>query len=636
MGWLHLMLADDSDPERLLADPVVNDLVGPRWQRALASGASPEGPPSEPILTERRLRERREAVGPMLSVLDGILSPVLRGFAKRDYTLLFADQSGVIVRQDGGGGFADDARRLRLQVGSCWDEPTRGTNAIGTALTEGRAIVVHGGAHLARPNRSLVCYAAPVHDSWGEVVGVLDATSFASAADPAIGAAIFAAARAMEEALHVASLARAGGGIVERLLGRLREPAFLVAPDGQITHANDAARASDRDLGSSWSAGSSGVGRVRVAVRRALGVEVTELAAAARGQIRLPGLEVEPVGIDGRIGAFLVLATPARAAVPPPPTVLERLVGSDPAIVAVRSHAATIARSMLPILVRGPSGTGKELVARGIHDASERADAPFVAVNCGAITPTLLHSELFGYGPGAFTGADTRGRDGLVAAADGGTLFLDEFADMPGPVQVLLLRFLEDGTYRRVGETRTRRADVRLICATARDLEQRVAEGTFRDDLYYRVCGVVLRLPPLSARSDLALLARTLLQQLADERGQGRAPFVSEAAMALLAAAPWPGNVRQLKMALHHALVMAGDARTLEPHHLPQIPRAPTGDPVSVSTVAPAVRPRLVDTQVEAIRRALAAADGNVSAAARSLGIARSTVYRILRRHPRS
>ncbi|MCA9572867.1 MAG: sigma 54-interacting transcriptional regulator, partial [Myxococcales bacterium] len=346
-----------------------------------------------------------------------------------------------------------------------------------------------GEAHLAHPNRELVCYAAPIRDPWGEVLAVLDATSFALAADPVVGAAIFATARAIEEALHAHGIARAtGGGLVERLLGRLRDPAVLVSPSGWVTHANQGARATGRDLGPWSSSRVADVGRVRAPVQRALGVAVDELDAAARGQIRLPGLEVEAIEVDRRTGAWLViLVPPPRRCGRPSTEALQELVGSDPQIVAVRAHAAAVGRSSLPVLLRGESGTGKELVARGLHGVSPRAEGPFVPVNCAAIAPGLLHSELFGYAPGAFSGADPRGRDGLVAAAHGGTLFLDELGDMPRELQATLLRFLEDGCYRRVGEGEPRKADVRLVCATSVDLEEAVATGTFRQDLYYRV-----------------------------------------------------------------------------------------------------------------------------------------------------
>ncbi|MCA9713721.1 MAG: sigma 54-interacting transcriptional regulator, partial [Myxococcales bacterium] len=235
----------------------------------------------------------------------------------------------------------------------------------------------------------------------------------------------------------------------------------------------------------------------------------------------------------------------------------------------------------------------------------------------------LLESELFGYAPGAFTGADPRGRAGQLAAADGGTLLLDELAEMSPALQAMLLRFLEDGVYRRVGETQARRADVRLICATCRDLPDMVARGEFRQDLYYRIRGAVLTLPPLRARTDLDELTDALLRQRTAEP-----PPLTPEARARIRDHAWPGNVRELKTALHYALVMAAGEPAIEPHHLPQetyscAPAPARAEPDSAT---------LEQVERDALRRALRAGDGNLAKAARVLGVARSTIYRMARR----
>jgi len=636
VSWLELTFDGPVDPRRAVHTPDAAPVRLARcWQRALASGAAPEGPADEPVLSADRLLMHRERVGPVHRILDEVLSPSLRGFDERHFTVLFADRDGVVVHQRAGGAFAEVAAALRLQEGSVWDEATRGTNAIGTALAEGQPVVVRGAAHLDRSNHGLVCYSAPVLDPWGELIGVLDATSHVDAADPVVGAAVFAAARALEEALQSGVLNQAGGAVVERLLGRLRDPAVLVSPTGRITHANREALQRAPALGRPWSVHGD-VARVRARAREVFGLDAAELVAAARGQVALPGLQVEPIARpDGRLCAVLVMGVAATAAsptAPEPPDPFAAYVGSDPQVVSVRSRAATLAPSSLPVVLLGETGTGKELIAAGLHAGSPRHAEPYVAVNCGAIAPSLLHSELFGYAPGAFTGADPGGRRGFVAQADGGTLFLDELGEMPAELQATLLRFLEDGTYHRVGDPTLRRADVRVVAATCRDLVQRVADGAFRADLYYRIGGAVLTLPPLRSRRDKALLCRTLLADLARETGLDRPPFLSSDALAHIEAQPWPGNVRQLRMALHHGLVMAAGARTLEPWHLPSATAA--AEPSGPEGPAPVRQaPKLATTQADAVRQALIEADGNVSAAARALGVARSTVYRMAKRH---
>jgi transcriptional regulator of acetoin/glycerol metabolism len=234
----------------------------------------------------------------------------------------------------------------------------------------------------------------------------------------------------------------------------------------------------------------------------------------------------------------------------------------------------------------------------------------------------LLETELFGHAPGAFTGAERRGRAGLLHAADKGTLFLDEVAEMAPSMQAALLRFLETGAFQRVGEATPSRADVRVVCATCRDLPALVASGAFRQDLYFRLKGALLRLPTLRDRTDLLPMARHLLARLA---APGTPPRLSPDAELRLSCHGWPGNIRELRMALEVALVLS-DGLTIEAWHLPEdVGVAPPPTPVPLATLA--------DTEADSVRRALAEAGGNVSAAAARLGVARSTLYRMMRRH---
>ena len=232
------------------------------------------------------------------------------------------------------------------------------------------------------------------------------------------------------------------------------------------------------------------------------------------------------------------------------------IITRSPAMEDLLRQAKLVADSDASVLIYGDSGTGKELLARAIHRASRREDRPFVAVNCGAIPGDLLESELFGHARGAFTGA-VQAHKGLFQAADGGTLFLDEIGDMPLPLQVKLLRVLQEGEVRPVGSTQAIPVDVRMISATNRDLDEQKAAGLFREDLYYRLNVVSLRLPALAERrEDIPLLAAYFLRKLA-ERYHKPIPTLAPDAMALLVAAPWPGNVRQLLNLLEQALALA-------------------------------------------------------------------------------
>ncbi|WP_045476269.1 sigma-54-dependent transcriptional regulator [Serpentinimonas barnesii] len=270
---------------------------------------------------------------------------------------------------------------------------------------------------------------------------------------------------------------------------------------------------------------------------------------------------------------------PAAAAATAPAPALQQLVGRSPAMQALRERVLRVARSMAPVLVLGESGTGKELVARALHQCSHRCDGPFVAVNCGAIPDTLLEAEFFGVRKGAYTGASAH-REGYFQAARGGTLFLDEIGDLPQPMQVKLLRAVQERRVRSLGATDDEATDVRLVSATHLDLERAVAAGRFRQDLYYRLNVIDLHLPPLRERlDDLPELAQALLQRLSERNGNPKPPTLSPAALARLAQHPFPGNVRELEnlleraLALHPGPVLDAEAVWTPP---PAAPRAGT------------------------------------------------------------
>jgi two-component system response regulator GlrR len=287
-------------------------------------------------------------------------------------------------------------------------------------------------------------------------------------------------------------------------------------------------------------------------------------------------------------------------------------------------QARLVAESDASVLIFGDSGTGKELLARAIHRASRRADGPFVAVNCGAIPAELLESELFGHARGAFTGAIQAHR-GLFQTADGGTLFLDEIGDMPLPLQVKLLRVLQEGEVRPLGATQPVPVDVRVISATHRDLEAQRAAGLFREDLYYRLNVVSLRLPPLAERrEDIPVLATHFLRRLA-ERYRKPQPSLAPEAMALLIAAPWPGNVRQLLNLLEQAIALTTTA--VIPASVVQ-----TALREDASALAPFEEARR-SFERDYLVRLLKITGGNVTQAAQMAKRNRTEFYKLLQRH---
>mgnify|MGYP001389058234 CR=1 FL=1 len=311
------------------------------------------------------------------------------------------------------------------------------------------------------------------------------------------------------------------------------------------------------------------------------------------------------------------------------------LVAESPATAMTVRLAARAAQSTIPVLIEGESGVGKEVFARAIHAASERAEGPFVAVNCGALPDALIESLLFGHEKGAFTGAVAR-RIGKFEEADGGTLFLDEIGELPLGAQVKLLRAIQEGEIDPVGGARTVRVDIRLVSATNRDLASEVASGRFREDLFYRIGVFPLTLPPLRARrEDIVPLAERFLVRFAEQEGKKILGF-DDRARALLLSQPWPGNVRQLENAVYRAVVLS-ERRTLGVDDFAHLRGAAQSAQAAASATAHPffdeaghIRP-LADIEADVIEAALARYDRSMSEAARRLGVGRSTIYRRLR-----
>ncbi len=301
------------------------------------------------------------------------------------------------------------------------------------------------------------------------------------------------------------------------------------------------------------------------------------------------------------------------------------MIGRSPRFLAAVELAHRVAPSGLPVLVTGESGTGKELVARAVHTRSKRSDAAFVVVNCGGLPETLLESTLFGHERGAFTGA-VSARRGLFVEADGGTLFLDEIGDMPAALQVKLLRVLESGEVLPVGADRPLHVDVRLVSATNRDLEVLMKEGSFREDLYWRIRGTEVQLPPLRERpTDVALLAEHFLNRAAALATDGRPRRLSPEARAALEAHAWPGNLRELRHEMQRATVLSGDGALIGPADL-ELRGAPEGPATTLGDKVEQLERREIEV-------ALSETHGNKSRAATLLGLSRQGLLNKLQRY---
>ena len=307
-------------------------------------------------------------------------------------------------------------------------------------------------------------------------------------------------------------------------------------------------------------------------------------------------------------------------------TVLGSMITAAPEMAKVARTIERVAPTNVSVMLLGASGTGKELLARGVHDCSVRKDGSFVAINCAAIPENLLESELFGHEKGAFTGA-VKTTPGKIELADGGTLFLDEVGDIPLPLQVKLLRFLQERTIERVGGRKAISVDTRIVCATHQDLEAMIGAGTFREDLFYRLAEIVVKVPPLSDRpGDAVLLAKHFLTRLAKEMNPQVKGFAPDA-LAAIDSWAWPGNVRELENRVKRAVIMA-DSKLVTAEDLDLTQSAADGADIALNLKAAREQ---ADRRM--IRQALARSEGNISNTAKLLGISRPTLYDLLKQY---
>jgi DNA-binding NtrC family response regulator len=365
-----------------------------------------------------------------------------------------------------------------------------------------------------------------------------------------------------------------------------------------------------------------------VIVMTAFGSIDTAVQAVASGAVDYVSKPMNVEELRATVRRALGRRGEAQAALPVAEGELGGVVGRSTAMVDVYKTIARVAPGRTTVLVLGESGTGKELIARALHEHSPRSGGPFVAVDCGALTETLLESELFGHVRGAFTGA-VGDKPGLFAEADGGTIFLDEIGNVSPALQAKLLRVLQEHQVRPVGGTDWRSVDVRVVAATNRDLGEAVSAGRFREDLYYRLKVVTIVLPPLrERRDDIPLLVDHFVRRAARESGK-RVRGVSEAALALLGAYHWPGNVRELAHVLERGVALA-QHDVLGVEDLPAELRSP---PAAPDVAAFADRPTLEELKRRYIRHVLTASGGNVSRAAGVLGVDRRSLYRMLQRY---
>nr|WKF61636.1 Acetoin catabolism regulatory protein [Paraburkholderia busanensis] len=638
------------------------DVIAQAHARSLEIGLRASETPDFHPLRQLALRELVERNQSLYTHALPVMETLHAQIVDTQSMVLLTDSQGVILHSLGDSDFVEKANRVALCPGVSWAEADRGTNAIGTALVDGQPTVVHGGEHFLHANRILTCSCAPIADPFGRAIGALDVSGDTRGFHKHTLALVRMSAQMIENHLfsnQFADAIRVHFHARTEFIGTLFEGLAAFAPDGTFLSANRSAlfqfgqplaelqrqpidalfgiafpklmqritRAPGDNIELTLPSGVRVVARGEYAAPRYVG-SLDDVATAGLGASRGSG-----TGASSSSSPAAALAQSRGEPAPPAPlATLDTLDTGDAQMAAVLRRVAKLRGRDIPILVLGRTGTGKEWLARAIHHDSPRRSAPFVALNCASLPDTLIEAELFGYEDGAFTGAKKRGSVGKIVQADGGTLFLDEIGDMPLAQQVRLMRVLQERTVVPLGGTRAIPVDLRIVCATHRNLREMIEAGTFREDLYYRINGLVVTLPALRERSDLAaLVARMLALQPEAERLPRR---VSAAVLERFAQCRWPGNLRQMANVLRTASIMAEGAEQIELDDLPEDFLQDCDDAVSpVSAAAAATTPgRMEDWQATLIAQTLARLDGNVSAAARELGLARNTVYRYLRR----
>jgi sigma-54 dependent transcriptional regulator, acetoin dehydrogenase operon transcriptional activator AcoR len=724
--------AAERSPVTALADPHLSS-IHESHERCQALGISRIEAPDHALIgradlnvTLDRNRRLHEHAAPVMTML-------YEQIVKTESMVLLTDASGIIIHAIGDDDFLGRASKVALRPGANWSEPAKGTNAVGTALVSEVPTLVHADEHFLYANHFLTCSAAPILDPRGNVLGVLDVSGDSRSYHHHTLALVKMSARMIENRwltedygqgmrLHLHQRAE--------LIGTLLEGILAVGPDGRIIGAN---------RGAIEQLGMSGAALRKHTVETLFGVSLSALAdlfrtpghgalplhlpgdraimAIARfewtSQFRAGGTAADPDLQEAVRSSAAVASNPAGAEAlardavsatgaagsasaterpsAPAYAALERLRTGDPQVSALIDKIKRILDKHIPLMILGETGVGKELLARAVHADSVRGGKPFVAVNCASIPESLIEAELFGYEEGAFTGARKRGQAGRILQADGGTLFLDEIGDMPLPLQARLLRVLQERQVTPLGSQRSIAVDVNVICATHRNLRELIAEKAFREDLYYRLNGLTVRLPALRERTDLSALVRRILDEDCCNGHLTLSPAVTQ----LFKAYAWPGNIRQLFNVLRTACVMTGGVSPVEVAHLPDdfleearvalaetaaaqgrqrwaadderdlsssarasaegrvhSPASSTADvahaserqngtahhvavdpdPVFRSSALPAAGDiKLGDLEVEVMRQTVEALGGNISEAAKRLGVSRNTIYRKLR-----
>jgi sigma-54 dependent transcriptional regulator, acetoin dehydrogenase operon transcriptional activator AcoR len=640
-----------------------SDSVAQSWIRCLKEfRLDPSRFVMPPVLTQQELTARREAASDLIACSKLEMTTLYQQLADPELAVVLVDADGVIVHQVASVPFGEAIAADGLRVGALWSEREAGTNGMGTCLAERECIAVYQHEHFYPRYTSLTCSAAPIFDDRGQVAGVLDVTSRSKLLQQHSLVLVGMSRQMIENRLLDARYRHANMIHFHsrpEFVGTLHAGKLAVSDDGVVLAASRSALfqldfRSHAELCGKRIEEAFNVSLEDMIARSIRGSfhPVTVYSANANNRFFLIAqtprdattsatriLMNDPMS---RIASAAARAKPVRAKEPGVEASrlekLSHLEFGDPRMASQIQLAVRVIQRKIPIILRGQTGTGKEVFANALHSISPNNNGTFVAVNCASLPENLIESELFGYRAGAFTGAQREGRRGKIVQANGGTLFLDEIGDMPMALQARLLRVLEEHEVTPLGAETTVKVDFQLISASHRNLIELVQTGVFREDLYYRLNGIEINLPPLRERADAYALMQHLLASESDDP-----PSISAEARHALLNYAWPGNIRQLRHVLQMAIALC-DGPEIDCSHLP-------AEIVQGLSAAPAVRssgtPMLAHFADDADTSSLNAIQAkeretvlelldehrwNVSNVAKGLGISRNTLYRKMHR----
>ena len=622
------------------------DLIRRSWRRCVNDyGLDPARAPAARIVPSQQLREHREQIEEFLRVARAGMEQMYKRISGSDYVLLLSDAEGIAVDYIGHDTGAHELKAAGLYLGADWSETYAGTCAVGMCLVERQPITCHQDEHFGASHIGLTCTSAPLFDPEGKFLAVLDMSALRSPREKHSQLLAVHLTSMYAQMIEDANFLRHFRndwilrlGATWELVDVSGDAMLAFNEDGLIVGANTGAR----KLFGNLRGASENNAPVGSKLDDLFGKSVSDIWRVARSSY---GGERSLITSELSRSFYISVMHPQRCSTSRPSLpaagtrdypALDRLAGEDPQMQRLLDQAKRLVNRKLNILIHGETGTGKEVLAKALHESSARAKAPFIAVNCAAIPESLIESELFGYTAGTFTGARNKGMKGLILQSDGGTLFLVEIGDIPLHLQTRLLRVLSEREVLPLGAEKAIPLDLTVIAASHRDLRNLISEGRFREDLYYRLCGATLHLPSLRHRADRSYLVDKILrEEAASLHVDGT---VSPHARELLLGFTWPGNVRQLRNVLRYALALADGAEIL-PEHLPgEIAEAARPESmellpaVSSSPASSYAAPRTAESEGAHLLRALRNNKWNVTAVSAELNICRATVYRQMKK----